>query len=164
MWKLKACCKYQKGVTIIELIVTFVILAILASIAAPLTQVVIQRNKEQELHIALRKIREAIDAYKNASDEGRIYKSMDESGYPPSLAILEKGVEDIKDPKKRKLYFIRRIPRDPMYEDGKVPAENTWGKRSYQSAYDHPEEGRDIFDIYSLSDDTALNGTLYKEW
>ena len=161
---MKFYCEYQKGFTIIELMVTFVILAILASIAAPLTQVVMQRNKEQELHMALRQIREAIDSYKTASDEGRIYKSMDESGYPPSLAVLENGVEDIKDPKKRKLYFIRRIPRDPMYEDGKVSAENTWGKRSYQSTYDHPEEGKDIFDIYSLSDGTALNGTLYKEW
>ena len=152
------------GFTIIELMVTFVILAVLATIAAPLTQVAMQRGKEQELRASLRQIREALDAYKIASDEGRIAKSMDESGYPPSLRILEEGVDDMKDPKKRKIYFIRRIPRDPMSDSTDLSPEATWGKRSYQSTADRPEDGKDVFDVYSLSAGTGLNGIPYKTW
>jgi len=152
-----------RGFTLIELMVTLVILAVLALIAAPLTQVAVQRSKEQELKTALRQIREAIDAYKIASDEGRIQKSADESGYPPTLMVLEDGVEDIKDPKRQKMYFIRRLPRDPMHnEEGN--AESSWGKRSYRSPADRPEEGRDVFDIYSRSENKGLNGVPYKEW
>lgn len=151
------------GFTLIELMVTLVILAVLALIAAPLTQVAVQRSKEQDLKTALRQIREAIDAYKMASDEGRIQKSSDESGYPPTLRILEDGVEDIKDPKRQKIYFIRRLPSDPMSEEQGSP-EASWGKRSYRSPVDRPEEGRDVFDIYSRSEAKGLNGIVYKEW
>lgn len=152
------------GFTIIELMVTFVILAVLSTVAVPLTKVAIQRNKEQELKAALRQVREALDAYKLASDEGRIAKSMDESGYPSSLKLLEEGVEDIKDPKRRLIYFIRRIPRDPMSDALDIAPDATWNKRSYQSSFDHPEEGKDVYDIYSQSSNTGLNGIPYREW
>lgn len=152
-----------KGFTFIELMVTLAILALLASIAAPLVQVSMQRSKEQKLNDSLRQIREAIDSYKKASDEGRIKKSADESGYPPSLSLLVDGVEDIKDPKRRKIYFLRKLPKDPTQDDLKEGTDN-WGKRSYQSASDDPKEGEDVFDVYSTSSEVGLNGVAYREW
>jgi len=156
--------RHSGGFSLIELMVTFVILAVLASIAVPLTQVAIQRNKEQELRTALRQIREGLDAYKQATDEGRVRKSVDTSGYPSSLQALVEGVEDMKDPKRRKIYFLRKIPRDPMSDPQILPAEETWGKRSYKSPATDPKEGEDVFDIYSLSDNIGLNGIPYKLW
>jgi general secretion pathway protein G len=152
-----------RGFTFIELMVTLVILALLATIAVPLVQVNMQRNKEQKLIQSLRQIRKAIDAYKQAADEGRIKKSADQSGYPPSLASLVEGVEDIKDPKRRKIYFLRKLPQDPT-QSSALTGDNNWGKRSYQSSPDEPEEGEDVFDVYSTSDETGLNGVPYREW
>lgn len=154
----------RNGFTLIELVITVAIVAILASVAVPLAQVTVQRNREQELRASLRQIREAIDAYKQAADEGKIAKSANDSGYPHSLGELVEGVENIKDPKKAKLYFLRRIPRDPMAEDSKLDAGETWGKRSYASPADDPQEGEDVFDIYSLSKGAGLNGVAYREW
>jgi general secretion pathway protein G len=151
------------GFTLIELVITVAIVAILASAVVPLTELAIQRGKEQELHSALRQIREAIDAYKQAADEGRIEKKADASGYPPALAVLVKGVEDIKKPDKPKIYFLRRLPRDPFAADN-VKAENTWGLRAYASPPDDPREGEDVFDVYSVADGVGLNGVPYKEW
>lgn len=155
--------QYQTGFSLIELIITLAILAVLASIAAPLVEVTIQRNKEQELTTALRTIREAIDAYKQASDEGRVSKSTDESGYPKTLEVLVDGVEDARDIKKNKLYFLRRLPKDPMLETGLNDLPQ-WGLRSYRSTADKPEPGADVFDIYSLSEEAGLNGVLYNQW
>ena len=155
--------KKSKGFTFIELMVTLVILGVLASIAMPLVQVNIQRHKEQKLSDSLRQIREAIDAYKKASDEGRVRKSIDESGYPASLSMLVDGVEDIKDPKRNKIFFLRKLPRDPMQSDMNEAFDN-WGKRSYQSTAVEPKEGDDVFDIYSTSSDIGLNGVAYREW
>ena len=152
-----------KGFTFIELMVTLVILGLLASIAAPLVQVNMQRNKEQNLTQSLRQIREAIDAYKKAADEGRIKKSADESGYPTSLFLLVEGVEDIKDPKRRIMFFMRKLPQDPM-QDQVDEGNDNWGKRSYQSTSDNPKEGDDVFDVYSTSSDTGLNGLPYHDW
>lgn len=152
-----------KGFTFIELMVTLVIIGLLASIAAPLVQVNMQRNKEQNLTQSLRQIREAIDVYKKASDEGRIKKSADESGYPPSLSSLVEGVEDIKDPKRRIMFFLRKLPQDPM-QDKVDDGNGNWGKRSYQSTSDNPKEGDDVFDVYSTSSDTGLNGLPYHDW
>lgn len=152
------------GFTIIELLVTVVIVSILASVALPMTELAVQRNKEEDLRHALREIRNALDAYKEAGDEGRILRKIGESGYPPTLEILVQGVQDAKDPKNARIYFLRRIPRDPFFDDTSVPAANTWGKRSYASSADDPKEGADIYDIYSLSPATGLNGIPYREW
>lgn len=151
------------GFTLIELIVTVAIVAILASAALPLTQIVVQRGKEQELRTALRHIREAIDAYKQAADDGRVLRAADASGYPPSLDALVAGVDDAKLPVKKSIYFLRRLPRDPFAPDA-LPAEQTWGKRSYDSPPENPREGKDVFDVYSLSEGKGLNGIPYREW
>lgn len=152
-----------RGFTFIELMVTLAILGLLASIAAPLVQVSMQRNKEQNLTQSLRQIREAIDAYKKAADEGRIKKSADESGYPASLSLLVDGVEDIKDPKRRVIFFLRKLPQDPMQDKADERNDN-WGKRSYQSTADNPKEGDDVFDVYSTSNEIGLNGVPYHDW
>ena len=153
----------QCAFTLIELMITVAIVAILASAVLPLAQLGVQRHKEQELRIALRQIREAIDAYKQAADEGRVEKKADASGYPPALEVLVAGVEDIKKPDKPMIYFLRRLPRDP-FAPGEWKAEDTWGKRSYESPPDNPQEGKDVFDVYSQSEGTGLNGVPYREW
>ena len=130
----------------------------------PLTQLASQRAKEQELRAALRDIRTAIDAYKKATDENRVEKKVDQTGYPPELEVLVEGVKDIKTPDGKMIYFLRRIPRDPFFDDHSVPAEKTWGLRSYESPPDEPAEGDDVFDVYSLSERKGLNGIAYKEW
>jgi general secretion pathway protein G len=152
-----------RGFTLIELVITVAIVAILASAALPLAQLAMQRTKEQELRTALRQIREAIDTYKQAADEGRIEKKADASGYPPNLAVLVSGVEDIKKPDKPKIYFLRRLPRDPFAPDY-AEAKESWALRSYESPPDDPHEGKDVFDVYSHSEGVGLNGVPYKEW
>lgn len=154
----------MKGFTLIELVITVAIVAILASVALPLHELVAQRAKEQDLRRALREIREAIDAYKEASDEGRIEKRVGESGYPPRLAALVDGVPDQKNAKKERVYFLRRIPRDPFATDPQVANADTWGKRSYASPANEPADGDDVFDVYSLTAGTGINGRPYKEW
>ena len=123
----------SKGFTLIELVITVAIVAVLASVAMPLHELVAQRAKEQDLRRALREIREAIDAYKEASDQGRIRKRVGDSGYPRRLADLMDGVEDVTSPRKERIYFMRRIPRDPFASDQEQSAADTWGKRSYAS-------------------------------
>lgn len=152
------------GFTLIELLITVAIVAILASIALPLTEVAVQRSKEQDLRYALREIREAIDAYKQAVDEGRIVKKIDQSGYPPSLDVLVEGVDDAKSAESRKIYFLRKIPRDPMADEAQADAEGGWGMRSYESPPDAPRAGKDVFDVFSNNDKVGLNGIPYREW
>jgi general secretion pathway protein G len=153
----------RRGFTLIELVITVAILAVLASVAVPLTELVLQRAKEHELRRALRDLREAIDAYKQASDEGRIARGADASGYPARLEHLAAGVEDQKSPRRERLYLLRRLPRDP-FADPDAPAAQTWGKRSYASAPEAPHEGEDVFDVYSRSSGIGLNGRPYREW
>lgn len=152
------------GFTLIELVITVAILAILASVALPLNELVVQRSKEQDLRRALREVREAIDAYKQAADEGRIQRRVGESGYPRRLEDLVAGVEDQKSPRKERIYFLRRIPRDPFSADSGLPAAGTWGRRSYASPPDNPAEGEDVFDVYSLTVGIGINGRPYREW
>ena len=153
----------MKGFTLIELVITVAIVAVLASVAMPLNELVVQRAKEQDLRRALRELRDGIDAYKQASDEGRIVKRAGESGYPKKLEDLAAGVEDQKNPKKERIYFLRRIPRDPFAPEALAAAE-TWGKRSYASPPEEPRDGDDVFDVFSLSSATGINGRAYKEW
>lgn len=152
------------GFTLVELIIVVAIMAVLASSAMPLYELNVQREKEQELRAGLRQIREAIDAYKRAVNEGRVAKKADKSDYPGRLEDLVEGVPDIKDPAKRKIYFLRRLPRDPMSVDPALSNADTWGKRAYESPPDDPQEGDDIFDVYSRSRKTGLNGISYYKW
>ncbi len=154
----------RRGFTLIELLIVVAIVAILAVGLMPLAELASQRAKEQDLQASLRDIRSAIDAYKQAADEGRVNRKADETGYPPSLGVLAAGVPNEKDPEKRSIYFLRRIPRDPFYSDPEVSAEKTWGLRSYDSPPDSPREGKDVFDVYSLASGKGLNGVPYKQW
>ena len=130
----------------------------------PLNELVVQRSKEQDLRRALREVRDAIDAYKLASDEGRVPKKVGESGYPRRLEDLLEGIDDQKSLKKDKIYFLRRIPRDPLANDPTRTAAQTWGRRSYASPPDEPKEGDDVFDIYTLAPGKGINGRPYREW
>ena len=145
-----------KGFTLIELVIAVAIVAVLATAALPLNELVVQRAKEQDLRRALREIRSGIDAYKQAVDEGRIVKKADESGYPRRLEDLVQGVEDQKSARREKIYFLRRLPPDPFGEP--------WGRRSYSSPPEDPREGEDVFDVYSRASGTGINGRPYREW
>ncbi len=153
-----------RGFTLIELVITVAIVALLASVALPVSELAVQRTKEQELRRTLRQIRDAIDLYKQASDEGRVRKSVGDSGYPKKLEDLAEGVDDQKSAKKEKIYFLRRIPRDPLNADPALSAAASWGKRSYASPPDDPREGDDVFDVFSLAPGKGINGQPYREW
>lgn len=151
-----------RGFTFVEALVVAVIVLILASAVLPLTRVTMQRQKEAELRRALRELRTAIDRYKDAVDNGLIAATevrAGSEGYPPSLETLVEGVPVANDASGRKLRFLRRIPIDPM------TGQADWGLRSYQ---DRPDSttwgGQNVFDVYSKSDGTALDGTRYRDW
>lgn len=154
----------QKGFTLVEMLVTLTILAILASAVIPLAKTAVKREREIELRRNLRTIREAIDAYKRLSDEKKIEVEEETEGYPPDLETLVYGVEvkgETKDeePQTKIIKFLRRIPKDPMTNS------NDWGLRSYQ---DDPDSdvwgGENVYDVYTKSEGKALDGTKYKEW
>jgi general secretion pathway protein G len=151
----------ERGFTFIELVVVTTILMVLASTVMPLAQVTMQRQREAELHRALREMRTALDKFKDAVDQGLIPSTELEpanEGYPPDLETLVDGVSVANDASGRKLKFLRRIPVDPMTKD-------EWGLRSYQ---DDPDSrswgGQNVFDVYTKSEGTALDGTKYRDW
>jgi general secretion pathway protein G len=152
-----------QGFTLIEMMVVVAIVGVLASAAIPFVRYGEHLLKERELRQSLREIRTAIDAYRKAVDEGRIARKADTTGYPPSLAALTEGMPDAKTPDARKIYFMRRIPRDPFAppEGGE---KEVWGLRSYASPPEAPKPGDDVFDVYSLSTGTGSNGVPYRDW
>lgn len=148
----------SSGITLIEMMATLAIISVLAVGILPLSQVVYKRTKEIELRSNLRIIRTAIDEHKRLVDEGVIPVDADGTGYPETLEILVSGV-DLKTADKAKQKFLRRVPRDPLTEDGE------WGLRSYA---DNPDStswgGQDVYDVYTKSDKQALDGTYYNKW
>jgi general secretion pathway protein G len=161
---------FSFGFSYVELMFSVAILALLAAAATPYLEKTIQRKKESELREHLRDIRSAIDAYKKASDAGKIQKNIGDSGYPKSLDELVIGVPDQTDPQKKRLRFLRNLPADPMYigdartVQAELNPQDTWGKRSYDSDADNPREGDDVFDVYSFSPQKGLNGIIYQQW
>lgn len=151
-----------RGFTLIELIIVVLIMSILASAAVPLARLHQRRIREGELDAALRTLRVAIDAYKQAWNDGRIERKPDDSGYPPDLNTLVDGVKDVTDPMGRRIYFLRRLPRDP-FADRKLAAADTWSLRSYASPPTEPAPGKDVFDVSSFSTGVGLDGTPYNQ-
>jgi len=151
----RRCKRGERGLTLVELIVTFTILSILASAALPLARFQVKREKERELRRQLWSIRDAIDRYKDAADRGAFQTKIESQNYPPDLQTLVTGV----DVQGKKVRFLRRIPVDPM--TGKAE----WGMRSMQ---DDPNSdsfgGQSVFDVNSKSQGTALDGTRYSTW
>lgn len=163
MGTLRRRVQSSAGFTFVELLVVAAILATLAAVALPLVQVTVQRQREVELRRSLREMRDAIDRFKDAVDSGAIPQTElkpNNEGYPPDLETLVEGVEVANDATGRKLRFgLRRIPIDPMTNS------TDWGLRSYQDKPDASSWGRqNVFDVYSKSDATALNGTRYRDW
>ncbi|PHV29886.1 general secretion pathway protein GspG [Janthinobacterium sp. BJB312] len=154
----------ERGFTFIELMITLAIMATLATVAVPMAQVAQQRAKEQQLRSALIEMREAIDTYKRASDNGRIKLSLGASGYPKKLEELVEGVPDQRSPSKQNIYFLRRLPRDPFQPREEGSAADSWSKRAYASPPDNPSEGEDVFDVASRSTKVGLNGMPLNQW
>jgi general secretion pathway protein G len=150
------------GYTFVELLVVAALVSILASAALPLARVTVQRQREIELRRALRDMRTAIDHYKDAADGGMIANTelkLGNEGYPTDLDVLVEGIRASGDANDRKLKFLRRIPIDPLMGN------NEWGKRSYQDKPDSKSwGGQNVYDVYSLSEGTALDGTKYRDW
>jgi general secretion pathway protein G len=149
------------GYTLLELLVVMAVLGVLSAAAIPMVELVAKRSKERELKQALWEIRHAIDAYKQGVDAGRIAPVAGESGYPPSLEVLSQGVPDKRSG--TLLYLLRRVPRDP-FAPVSQSAWQSWGLRSYASSAAQPKAGNDVFDVYSLSTATGLNGIPYRDW
>lgn len=153
------------GFTLVELLVTVAIVGILASMAFPMAELAHKRGREVELRRTLITLREAIDAYHRAVEEGRIVRSARSSGYPPTLQALVEGERDASDPNgKARLYFLRSVPRDPMATDTTLDNDSTWAKREYASSADDPREGEDVYDVHSRSDAIGIDGIPYREW
>ncbi|CAB3789994.1 type II secretion system protein [Pararobbsia alpina] len=164
----------QRGFTLIELVITLALVGILALAMMPFSELIVQRQKEQQLSAALREIRTALDAYKEASDTGLVEREADASGYPPSLAVLVTGVKNAKDPKGGLLMFLRRVPRDPFFSgEPQIVPEDTWNVRAFgqppdelgaSESSDNSRAGKDVFDVSSKTDRVGINGIPYSQW
>lgn len=153
-----------RGFTLIEMVAVVAIVGILAAAAQPLALWAQKRQRETELRQALRTLRNGLDAYFQATKDGRITLKAGDSGYPPELDALVRGIPDARDPqRKRRIYFLRSLPRDPM-ADPTLPAAQTWALRSYDSPPEAPAPGRDVFDVHSRAPGVALDGTRYQDW
>lgn len=147
----------ELGFTLAELVMVTALLALLSTMVLPVAKFTVKRRKEAELHLDLRLMRNAIDDYKRLSDQGLIPITLGGEGYPEDLDVLVEGVELVGQETKRR--FLRRIPRDPM------TGETEWGKRSYQDDFDSTSwGGENVYDVYSLSEGTAIDGTKYADW
>lgn len=153
----------EVGFTLIEMVVVLAILGMLGAAARPLLELQVQRGKERELREALRSLRASIDNYRQAALAGQVARSPGDSGYPPNLEALIKGVPDMRSGTNQRIYFLRRIPRDP-FADQALPAADTWVPRSADSPPDDPRPGRDVFDVASTSQRKALDGSVYRDW
>lgn len=156
----------RRGFTLIEMVVTLALVALLAMVALPLYEVTVTRYKEAELRAALRVIRTALDAYKAAADGGQITKEATESGFPPSLEVLTSGVEvaNAAPGGPKRLVFLRHLPIDPFAQDPAQPPQQQWATRSYASAPDDPQPGTDVYDVASRSPRVGSNGVPYAQW
>ena len=152
-----------RGFSLIELLVVIAIMAVLASIGMPLAELSHQRSKEEDLRRALRDIRSALDTYKRLVDEGRVQRAADASGYPPRLEVLTEGIADAKSPQGTMIFILRRLPRDPFAAPELADAA-TWGLRSYASTAQDPKAGKDVYDVFSLTPGSGLNGQAYRNW
>jgi general secretion pathway protein G len=176
-----------RGFTLIELVVTLALVSLMAMVSVPLYEVTAIRMKEMELRTALRQIRTALDAYKDAADTGKIQKDPSDSGYPPSLKILVDGVDaaqnattaitgqnpsslnsisasSLTSDQPTKLQFLRQVPRDPFAPDPSAAPEDQWDTRSYGSPPSDPQPGKDVYDVMSKSTAIGSNGVAYKDW
>lgn len=154
----------QRGFTLVEMLVTLALLALLATAVLPMTEAVKRRANEADLRRALVTLRTAIDAYKTAYDAGKIEREVGRSGYPATLRTLVDGVPDISAANGGTLYFLRRMPADPFYAGHATEPENTWETRSYDSDPDSFTAGDDVFDVRSTSTQEGNDGRLYNEW
>jgi general secretion pathway protein G len=147
----------SRGFTLAELVMVVALVAIMAAVVLPTARFAFKRERESELRLALRQMRNAIDDHKRLADQGMIQVELGTEGYPKELDLLVKGVSVVGQLNKKK--FLRRVPIDPM--TGKAE----WGKRSYQDAFDSRNwGGQNVYDVYSLSQAIALDGTKYKDW
>jgi len=154
----------ERGFTLIELLVCLAMLGFLASLALPMAEMTVQREKERELKRALWEIRDALDAYRAAREAGAVLGPGDRPPYPATLQDLTQEVVDARaDRQGQTMRFLRRVPRDPFAEPG-LPAEQTWGLRGYQSDADNPQPGPEVYDVYSKSTAVGLNGVPLKQW
>lgn len=160
--RLRASAAGARGFTLIELLVVLAVMGVLSLAVYPLAEMSVQRERERELKRALWEIRDGIDAYKRAVDQGQLPRSATGSNYPPSLSALVHGLPNIQLPGSR-IYFLRSIPRDP-FADTSLSPEATWALRSYQSPPDRPASGDDVFDVHSRSDRPGLNGIPLSQW
>lgn len=156
--------RQSAGFTFIELMLTLALLAVMATIAMPMVQIAHQRKQEQALTESLREIRQAIDAYRRAADQGRISVRAGDSGYPPTLQVLVEGAPDERSASRQRIFFLRRLPCDPLARDLTISPEDTWGQRSYESPPDDPREGKDVFDVFSRAVGKGLNAIPYRQW